>query len=119
MSGPNTGKHVSNGSCDCDRDEWTAPANLTANTVTLAFQNDQDAATGAGADPSRKAAFAEYLHGVQGVRHAMRPFHRPTAAHKRHPLINQALAAGRHFRHTHQHGTAYSPPDDRSQPTLR
>lgn len=59
-SGPNAGTRVSNGTCDCDRTEWTAPgATPVANRVSLAFQTSGEASDGAPLSAAERQATEE------------------------------------------------------------
>ena len=108
-SGTNKGKHVSNGTCDCDRDEWVDPgAAPMANHVSLAFQNDSDASTGPGADVASQEALAEYVQGGLGEQHKMTALHQQISDRKVNFLRSQGLVEGKQFWRSPENGKLYS-----------
>jgi hypothetical protein len=114
-SGPNMGKNVSNGTCDCDRTEWTAPGNSpVANRVSLAFQSGGEAADGPSqgdgvtASAEDAEAQAEYHQGGSGERGRFTAAIRKVADRKRAFLERQGLRAGREFVVSPHNGKVYS-----------
>jgi hypothetical protein len=107
-SGPNMGKHVSNGTCDCDLTEWTAPpapGTGTINRLSLDFQKSGNVGNGAGgAALESEDVAADYLHG--GARMSAR--HWNVANQKRAYLESLGLKAGRDFTVGAANGKIYS-----------
>ena len=112
-SGPNAGKRVSNGTCDCDRDEWSDPGSTQANRVSLAFQGSSGAnsgsqSTGAGDSRAQNDALAEYIQGGLGEQHKMTALHQGISDRKVKFVESQGLKEGTHFWRNPENGKIYS-----------
>lgn len=104
-SGPNMGKNVSDGTCDCDLDEWLKPTSTPIpGQVSLQFQGSFFNVE-AGAGVSMNAAEAQYLHGGSS---AVTAGLRKVADRKRAFLERQGLKEGVHFRQSESNGKFYS-----------
>lgn len=103
-SGPNMGKFVSDGFCDCDLDEWSQPSSPMPNKVSLQFQSSVNNVE-SGAGVSMKAAETQYLHG--GVS-AMTADIRKISDRKRAFVERQGLKEGVDFRRSESNGKLYS-----------
>jgi len=107
-SGPNKGKRVSNGSCDCDLTEWTNPGNnAIANQVSLKFQDVAFGSSGASVS-SEEEDISDYLHGGIAKRNGMQSAISRVAARKRARLQSDGLIEGRDFSIDPENGKAYS-----------
>jgi hypothetical protein len=108
-SGPNMGKHVSNGTCDCDLTEWSAPpapGTGVQDRLSLDFQKGSKAGNGAGVAAALESdeVAVDYLHG--GGRMTAR--HWNVANQKRAYLERLGLKSGRDFTVNAANGKIYS-----------
>lgn len=108
-SGPNAGKRVSDGSCDCDRPEWSQPGAVpVANRVSLAFQSGFGASDGAPLAAADAEASREYIAGGQGQKRAFGRLHQRAAERKRQKLENDGLVEGVDFVVNPENGKTYA-----------
>jgi hypothetical protein len=108
-SGPNIGRRVSDGTCDCDLPEWSDPgAAPTLGRVTLAFQSSGFAASGSPISDEEIEAEAEYHHGGKGEQRAFSKLHEKVAARKRAFFEQHGRKEGRDFWVNPENGKVYS-----------